>query len=218
MARHYGPAAMQWFFRALGKTHCDREMGRNSAPGTLWHRFAFIPSERPHQASNTGFPDAGILPLESEVQIRTYLSIDPPLITRCLALLLRAGLGSLITRHAKRVSQRIPAFDPSTDNHKAPARLVSQLVSADLISEKFDPIFNSRLKNRWMGASDGGRTFLLRPCGRAGCVVSSGVVGYDNGPYLRAGAAYVLRGTGLRAPFFITFETAFVCTAESIHC
>lgn len=116
MGRHYGPAASEWFFRTLGASYRDPGSGRTVKPGMNLRRFVFAPTEAPRTALDIGFPDIAIFPAGREGQVRYYLAVDPPIVTRLVAVALWLGLGPWIARHARllaKQSQRLPKIGHS---------------------------------------------------------------------------------------------------------
>lgn len=116
MGRHFGQAAAEWFFRALGKPYDDPATGRATFPGTNPWRFKFAPTETPRMALDIGFPDAGIFPDGREESVRHYLAVDPRLVTRLIAATQRLGFGRWMARHSirlTRLSRWLPQIGPT---------------------------------------------------------------------------------------------------------
>lgn len=116
MGRHYGQAAAEWFFRALGQPYDDPATGRSTVPGTNPWRFSFARNEAPRLAINIGFPDAGIFPDGREDRVHHYVAVDPPFVTRLFAVAQRLGLERWIARHSPRLtklSQWLPKIGPT---------------------------------------------------------------------------------------------------------
>lgn len=107
MGRHYGPAASEWFFRTLGTSYGDPGSGRAVKPGMNLRRFVFEPTKAPRTALDIGFPDVPMFPAGREGQVRYYLAVDPPFVTRLVAVALWLGLGPWIARHAKVLAKRL---------------------------------------------------------------------------------------------------------------
>lgn len=116
MGRHYGQAAAKWFFRTLGQPYDDPITGRSAFPGMNPWRFKFARNEAPRLALDIAFPDAGIFPNGREGCVRSYLAVDPPLVTRLFTVPQRLGLGRWMARHSPRLtqlSQWLPDIGPT---------------------------------------------------------------------------------------------------------
>ena len=113
MGRHYGQAAAEWFFRALGLPYDDPFTGRSVVPGEKPWRFNFTRNEAPRLALDVAFPDEGIRPSGGEVRVHHYLAVDPPFVTRLFAVAQRLGLGRWMSEHSRRLiklSEWLPQF------------------------------------------------------------------------------------------------------------
>ena len=115
MGRHYGPAATTWFFRTLGTEYTLFEGGhtRQVVPGALRQNFAFGKDGRSFPAIGIGFPDIGISPKDRQIAIRTFLAVDPSVVTRFASVLLQLGLGPWMAHQAQvltRTVMRLPSF------------------------------------------------------------------------------------------------------------
>jgi len=111
MGRHYGRAATEWFFKALGNPYRDNPTGKLVAPGTRSARVRFAPSEAPRQAIDIGFPDQRVTNANQRQSPITRLAIDPPFMTLMISILIQLGLGSILSRRARffaRVSHYLP--------------------------------------------------------------------------------------------------------------
>ncbi|MGX1500331.1 hypothetical protein ACSSV1_005396 [Labrenzia sp. MBR-25] len=115
MGRHYGRAATEWFFHALGTPYCPSGPDRTNSilPGSLQRTFLFGRSGKPQLAVGIGFPDQGIATSGTKTGVRTFLAVDPPLVNRLVGGLLRLGLGPSLARRAgawTRVTLALPAL------------------------------------------------------------------------------------------------------------
>jgi len=118
MGRHYGVAATEWFLGAAAKPYpviIDHEQ-REVTPGQLKRSFAFGKGQRPRRAIGYGFAEQMLIAQRSENRLKTvrsFVAIDPPWMTRSLALILGLGLGPAIGRNARKLAKwmlRGPAF------------------------------------------------------------------------------------------------------------
>lgn len=113
MGRHYGQAAAEWFFRALGIPYDDPVTGRSVFPGKKPWRFNFTRNEAPRLALDVAFPDEGMQPNGREVRVHHYLAVDPPFVTHLFAVAQRLWLGRWMSEHSRRLtkfSEWLPQF------------------------------------------------------------------------------------------------------------
>lgn len=112
MGRHYGPAATEWFFRAIGKTYQvnDPHGQHSQLPGTERRRFAFADRERSRLALGIGFPHRGIQSAGKVLAVHSYLAVSPTLVTHAVAFLLRLGLGAALARRARSLTRLMLAL------------------------------------------------------------------------------------------------------------
>jgi len=115
MGRHYGRAATEWSIGALGHPYRLSGPGNTMVrPGDLRRSFAFERDTRARPALGIGFAADGIADgpgANRPVVVRTFVAIDPPFVTRVVGLLLRLGLGPVLSRHKRgvtRVLRRLP--------------------------------------------------------------------------------------------------------------
>ncbi len=115
MGRHYGTAATEWSICAFGRPY--RLSGPENTtvrPGDLRRSFAFERGGRTRPALGIGFPVDGVADCSASgppVLVRTFVAIDPPFVTRAVGLLLRLGLGPVLSRRKRsvtRVLRRLP--------------------------------------------------------------------------------------------------------------
>lgn len=118
LGRHYGAAATEWFLKAAGTEY---QLIRNGSrvpvrPGRLRRFFVFWKSEARRPALGLGFAEHEILasdPVPGLSTVRSFVSIDPPIITRILGLILSLGLGPWVARNARwltRFLSRLPGM------------------------------------------------------------------------------------------------------------
>ncbi|MFT6658961.1 hypothetical protein [Maritalea sp.] len=138
MGRHYGPAATEWFFRALGEAYAVRNNDRIETvrPGQVHRRFVFGQHEPARQALGIGFPGQGIfgssLPSQGQA-VQTFLAVDPPYVTRSLGMLLGLGLGPWMAQRARgltRLMMRLPGLGASRTRIVAAAQMANEQPSS----------------------------------------------------------------------------------------
>lgn len=105
MGRHYGLAATEWFFRALGTPYQDGQNGAIVSPGERRRAFAFDQIGRTRLALGGGIPDHGILPAGSKARVDAYLAVDPGYVTRSIMLFLQLGPGPWLLRQAHAIAR-----------------------------------------------------------------------------------------------------------------
>lgn len=118
LGRHYGAAATEWFLRTAGQIYPATINGRSEtfAAGQLKRKFAFREKGRPRHSIGYGFVDQEIIARSAGQQLKTvrsFVALDPPWITRVLAILLAMGLGTVMARYSRRLALgmlRLPAF------------------------------------------------------------------------------------------------------------
>ena len=115
MGRHYGRAATEWSIGALGRPYrLSGPKNHMVRPGDLRRSFAFERGSRARPARGIGFPMDGVADCSGSgapVLVRTFVSIDPPFVTRAVGLLLRLGLGPVLSRRKRgvtRLLRRLP--------------------------------------------------------------------------------------------------------------
>lgn len=115
MGRHYGAAATEWSIGALGTSYrVSGAQGAMLRPGDLRRSFAFRRTSPARPAFGVGFPQQGISRRSGARPpgaTRTFLAVDPPIVTRLVGLLLRLGLGPALARKKRgltRILKRLP--------------------------------------------------------------------------------------------------------------
>jgi hypothetical protein len=118
LGRHYGAAATEWFLRSAGPEYPlirGERLGK-VRPGEIRRRFAFARHERPRLALGFSFAEQVWLARDPALglsSVRSFVAIDPQIVTRLLGWLLQAGIGSWISGHAKSLTHilaRIPGL------------------------------------------------------------------------------------------------------------
>ena len=111
MGRHYGQAATEWSIGALGRPYRLSDSASTLvAPGALRRLFVFGRDSRARPALGIGFALDGVAEGSGSgppALVRTFLAIDPPLVTRAVGLLLRLGLGPLLSRRKRGVTRAL---------------------------------------------------------------------------------------------------------------
>jgi hypothetical protein len=115
LGRHYGWAATEWFFEAIGTRFilAGSEGKFTEMPGKSSRRFGFGEDNRLRFAFGIGFPVQGISPLGQSLPVRSFLAVEPAIVTRIVMGLLRIGLGPVLARKAMpltRTMLKLPAL------------------------------------------------------------------------------------------------------------
>ena len=111
MGRHYGQAATEWSIGSLSFPY--RLSGSGNAfvaPGALRRSFAFGRGCRARPALGIGLAVDGFADGSGSgpaALVRTFLAIDPPFVTRAVGLLLRLGLGPVLSRRKRGVTRAL---------------------------------------------------------------------------------------------------------------
>lgn len=120
MGRHYGRAATEWSIGAIGRPYRLCSPGITVVrPGDLRRSFVFDRGGPARPALGIGFTVDGISDCSGSgppVPVRTFVAIDPPFVTRAIGLLLRLGLGPVLSRRKRgvtRVLRRLPELGQS---------------------------------------------------------------------------------------------------------
>lgn len=121
MGRHYGFAATEWFLRTAGRPYplVIDHLEQRVAPGQFTRRFAFKKGHSPRHAIGFGFAEQRVIAARSgrhRKTVRSFVALDPPWLTRFLAIMLKLGLGPAIGRHARRLTRwlmRAPSLGPT---------------------------------------------------------------------------------------------------------
>lgn len=118
LGRHYGAAATEWFLRTAGRIYplmIDGHL-QSVAAGQLTRKFAFKGKGRPRHSIGYGFVDQVIIARSAGQHLKTvrsFVALDPPWMTRVLAVSLAFGLGPAMLQNSKWLTRwmlRLPVY------------------------------------------------------------------------------------------------------------